>query len=530
MSVLRYLLPLILLAGAGCGGDPGTGEAGDGSASDAARAQHFIFNNGAEPEYLDPGKASGHAGIRLINQLFEGLVTLDPQTLEPLPGVAERWEVDADGTGYTFHLRADARWSDGRAVTAADFRRSWLRVLDPATGAKYVDQLYLIAGAQARAEGDAEAPVAIEARDARTLHVRLRTPAPYFLELLAFPTYMPVPAGPVAAHGDAWTRAGHIVGNGPFVLTQWAERERIVLERNPHYHARDSVRLERVTALPHENIDSVYQQYLAGAVHWMDTVPAGKLAEIKRHPDFYTAPFLSSYYYRFNCSEPPFDDARVRRALSMAIDRDYLVDNVTGLGERASTAYTPPMANYQPPAGRGYDPEAARALLARVRDEGVSVDAVEILFNDRDRHRRIAEAIAQMWRETLAIAVETRSAEWKSYLKDLNQLDYQIARSGWIGDYSDPYTFLSCFRSGSGNNRTGWSDPAYDAALDASQRIRDPAARATAYAALEERLLAAQPIAPLFIAVNKGLKKPFVRGLHHNARDLLYCRYVHLAD
>jgi len=206
----------------GCGGKqqaPGT----DGG----EREQHLIFNNGAEPEYLDPGKASGHSGIRLINQLFEGLVSLDPTTLEPIPGAAESWDVSEDGLRYTFHLREGATWSDGTPLVAEDFRRSWLRVLDPATAALLADQRYLIAGAESRhADGGAPDDVAISAPDDLTLTVELAAPAPYFLELCAFTTYMPVPAAPVAEHGDAWTQPGRIVSNGPFVLHEWRERVR----------------------------------------------------------------------------------------------------------------------------------------------------------------------------------------------------------------------------------------------------------------------------------------------------------------
>ena len=514
----------------GCGGKPPPATAG-GPDQDASREQHFIFNNGAEPEYLDPGKASGHSGIRLINQLFEGLVSLDPRTLEPIPGVAASWDVSDDNLIYTFHLRPDASWSDGSPLTAEDFRRSWLRVLDPATGAKYADQLYLIAGAEDRhAAGGRVEDVAIAAVDDATLRVTLRAPAPYFLELCAFTTYMPVPAAPVAEHGDAWTQPGRIVSNGPFVLAEWLERERIVLVPNEHWHGRDQVRLTRVTALPHANHESVYQQYLADAVHWMDTISAAKLEEARRHPDFYTAPFLATYYYRFNCSEPPFDDVRVRRAFSQAIDRAYLCAEVTKLGEIPTTSYTPAMPGYQPPPGPGYDPVAAQEQLDAWRSDGNDLGPIAILFNDSEAHRKIAEAIAQMWRETLGVQVATRSAEWKSYLKDLDNLNYQVARSGWIGDYTDPYTFLSCFRAGGGNNRTGWGDPAYDAGLEASQQVRDPEARAAKYAELEGRLLEAQPIAPIYTYVNKGLLKPYVRGLHHNARDLLYCRTIWLED
>jgi len=523
MSSRRFALaalPVVIALLVGCFGGSDGGPQG----------QHFVFNNGAEPEFLDPGKASGSSGIRLISQLFEGLTTLDPETLEPLPGAAERWEVSDDGLTYTFHLRDGLRWSDGTPLSAEDFRWSWIRVLTPATGAKYADQLYLIENGEALHSGELDDPekLGVEAPDPRTLIVHLENPCGYFLELTAFATYMPVPRAAVEDHGDRWTFTGNMVSNGPFELDRWSERDRIVLQRNERYWDASNVRLEKVTALPHEDQNSAYQKFVSGAIHWMDTVPAGKLEEAQRRPDFYTCAFLDSYYYRFNCSEPPFDEAAVRQAFSRSIDRTAITRDITRLGETPATWFVPKMPSYQPVEGLAYDPEAARALLADAGyEDPATFPQVDILYNESDLHRRIAEAIAQQWRENLGVAVGTQPMEWKSYLKEMDALNYQICRSGWIGDYQDPYTFLSCFISDGGNNRTGWSSERYDDLLQQSQRSSEPEQRRALYRELERIIVKEQlPIAPIFIYVNKGLISPKVRGFTPNRRDLLFCKHL----
>ncbi len=518
MAVMTVVLA-ILLGSVGC-------FSGD------ADVRHFVFSNGGEPETIDPGLVTGSPGITIINQIFEGLTSLDPQTLEPKPGAAERWDISDDALVYTFHLRPTAAWSDGQPLTAHDFDFAWRRVLDPATGARYADQLYVIAGAEARHRGDSDADLGITVLDDHRLEVRLHAPCAYFLELTAFATFMPVPRQAITAQPERWT-FDQPPSNGPFMIERWSVGERMVMVPNPHYWDRDAVRLERITALPIDNHDTAYQRFIAGAIDWMNTVPAGKMDEAQRHPGFYTHPFLASYYFRVNVTRPPLDDVRVRQALSQAIDRGHITRHVTGLGEIPATWYCPQMGDYQPPPGLGYDPEAARAALAAAGfgPDGQAFPALTLLYNNSDMHQRIAEAIVQQWEENLGIVITLRNAEWGSYMGSLSNLDYDLARSGWIGDFHDPITFYHCFVSSGGNNRTGWSDDEYDALLREAGTSPDANHRLELFARLETILTRESlPIIPLFIYVNKGLISERVRHFSPNIRDLLFCKYLDIVE
>ena len=288
--------------------------------------QHFLLANTAEPEGLDPGIVTGVPEDRLLRALFEGLTSSDPKTLEARPGTAKSWDISADGLTYTFQLREDARWSDGKPVTSQDFYDSWKRVLTPATAATYAYQLYPIANAEAFQKGKLTdfAKVGITAPDDHTLVATLGAPCPYFLDLCAFFTLYPVRVDVIEAHGDRWQRPEHMVSNGPFKLTAWEARQHITMEKNPHYWDVNFVKLEKITAYPYDNLDTVYNLFLNKKIHWSPAIPQPKLEEIKRNADYYVVPYLGTYFYRFNCSKPPFDDPAVRKAFSQAVDRSII--------------------------------------------------------------------------------------------------------------------------------------------------------------------------------------------------------------
>jgi len=494
--------------------------------------QHLVFNNGAEPETLDPVIMTGVPEGRLAEMLFEGLVTLDPKTLAPRPGVAERWEVSPDGRRYTFHLRADACWSHGRPVTARDFRDAWLRVLAPATGAEYAYQLYYVVGAEdynRKTTADAVG-VGLRAPDERTFEVTLRAPCAYFLELCAFHTLLPVPMEIVAEHQERWTRPETIAGNGPFVLQAWKPRAEIVLAKNPRYWDRAFVKLERVTALPLDNLDTAYKMFLEGGLHWMTGVPLPKLEEIKRHPDYYVSPYLGTYYYLFNVTQPPFNDVRVRQAFCMALDRAVITEHVTRGGQRPATAFCPAMGAYEPPAGLAYDRDRARRLLTEAGYDAQSFPKIELLFNTSESHHQVAEAIAKQWETNLGLTVPLRNTEWKVYLALTKDRNFQVARAGWIGDYADPNTFLDLWVTGGGNNRTGWSNPEYDALIRAAQGELDPAKRLAHFRKAETILVEQVPIMPIYTYVNQGMLRESVLGWYENIRDWHPLKYIWLEE
>ena len=465
----------------------------------------FRFVNRSEPETLDPGRMSGEPEVRIANELFEGLTRRDPKTLAPAPGVAERWERSADGRRWTFHLRRDARWSDGRPVTAGDFEYAWRRLRDPATGAAYAELLDGVRDFRAVGE--------------HRFDVELEAPIPYFLELTAlFPTF-PVPRWAVEAHGRRWFLPEHLVGNGPFRLESWRVGDRIRLVPNPHYWARGRVKLRSIDALPVENAVTALNLYLTDAVDWLPRETPPELVDVLRErDDFYSGPGMIVYFYRLNVRRPPLDDPRVRQAIGLAIDRREITDEVLRLGQIPATTLVPPgMPGYESPrSGLGYDPERARALLAEAGfADGGGMRELGILYNTDEQHKKVAEVIADQLRRNLGLRVRAYNQEWQSYLASVDAGDYDIARAGWIGDYLDPNTFLDLWVSGAGNNGTGWSDPDYDALIAAARAEADPARRMALLQRAEFRLVnRGFPVLPIYFYVVSGLVKPHVEGFY----------------
>ena len=490
--------------------------------------QELIFNSGAEPETLDPHQVTALDASLLVDALFEGLVAPDPVTLEPRPSGANAWEVSADGKVYTFHLRPEAQWSDGRTVTSADYRRSVERVLTPATGASYATLLYYIDGAEALHTGRTTdfATLGVETPDPLTVRFRLVNPCGFFLELLVQPVFYPVRADVVAAHGAQWTEPAHLVGNGAFVLAEWRHRDRLIFKKN----RRDLVRLERVDALCVDDLNTAYQLFLAKQLHWMPTIPRLRIEEIKRNPDSYVAPFFGTYFFRFNVTKAPFDQPRVRRALAQAIDREEITDRLLKGGEKPVGSYCPPVAGYEPAPGLKYDPEAARRLLAEAGfPEGRGFPPFELRYNTDEGHKQIAEAVAQQWKRNLGLQVVSRNSEWKVFLDDMKNLSYAVCRASWIGDYGDPSTFFDCFASNSGNNRCGFANAEYDGLLAQSRTEQDKAKRLALFTRMEQILVEEEcPIAPVYRYVNRGLLSESVGGFTQNIRNYHPLKYLWL--
>lgn len=468
----------------------------------------LVFINGAEPETLDPALITGQPEGRIASALFEGLTAFDEFGVAR-PGVAERWDVSEDGRRYLFHLRATARWSDGSPVTAEDFAASWRRVLDPATAADYAYMLYPIAGAREFNEGRESdfSKVGVKALNPRLLEVRLENPTPYFPDLCAFITYAPVHMPAIQRHGGGWTKPGRLVGNGAYLLESWRLNDRIRLRKNPLYWDSANVRMETIDVLPISSASTAFNYYHTGAADLMldkGLAPVQLLDELRKRPDFHSAPFLATYFLRFNCSRPPFNDARVRKAFALALDKELITTKITRAGERPARSFVPPgTANHLPVEGLGRDVAQARRLLAEAGfPEGRGFPLVSYLYNSSELNDFIAVEIREMARQALGVEMALRKQEWKVYLNSLNALDYDIARSSWVGDYNDPNTFLDLFVTGGGNNRTGWSHPEYDALIRQAAAETGLRRRAEIFQRAE-RLLVEQecPIAPLYYFV-----------------------------
>ena len=429
----------------------------------------LVFINGAEPETIDPAVVTDQVSMRVSNALFEGLCRNNANG-KPEPGTAERWDVSEDKKTYTFHLRSTAQWSNGDSVTANDFVFSWKRVLEPATAADYASQLYIIRGARAFNEGTNTDfnQVGVRAVDDHTLEVVLENPTPYFTDLCAFPTLAPVHAPTLAKHGTAWIKPENVVVNGPYLLNDWLLDDRIELKKNPRYWDEPNVKMRTIDVMPVSDPNTALNYFLTGQVDLMmdkGTVPVSLVEKLKQKPWFHTGPFLGTWFIRFNVTKPPFNDPRVRHALSLAIDKKRIVEKITQLGERPAFALVPPGAGaeYQPPRGDEFDPQKARELLAAAGfPGGKGFPLIEYLHIPPLVERNIAVELQAMWEQNLGIKVSLAKQEQKIWLASMRELGYQFTRSSWVGDYNDPNTFLEMFTSGSGNNRTGWKSAGYD--------------------------------------------------------------------
>ena len=514
---------------------------GESNVSQGNRAGILHYGNGSEPQGLDPHVVTGVPENHLIRALFEGLAVKNPYTLEPEPGVAESWEFSEDGRVVTFHLRHNALWSNGDPVTAEDYVWSWRRALNPAMGNLYAYMLYPVKNAEAYATGVIDDPekLGVRALDNATLQVTLNEPTPYFLQLMDHYSTFAVHRATIEKFGLAtdrftqWTREENIVSNGAFKLKEWKLNRRITLEKSETYCDADNVKLNGVVFYPTENIVSEERMFRVGQLHYTGEVPLGKIEtyQAMSNSPFVQAPYLGTYYYLLNTKRAPLDDPRVRRALSMAIDRETLTATVLKKAYVPAYSITPPgTLGYQPPRLFDYDVERARALLAEAGfPNGRGWPGIEIKYNTSENHRKIAVAMQQMWKEALNIDVTIANEEWKVYLDSVTQGDFQIARRGWIGDYVDPNNFLDLFLTDGGNNNTGYGDPRYDKMiLEDAPKAKSREQRFAIFHAAETLLMEQMPIIPIYTYTSKHLIHPSVKGLPSNLMDSLNLKYVWL--
>lgn len=493
----------------------------------------LVIANGTEPESLDPAIVTGVSEMRITKALFEGLTKLDGRTARPVPGLAERWDISPDGAIYTFHLRPNARWSTGEPITAHDVVWSWLRALDPGTAADYAGQLFYIRNAESFNAGTLQdaAQVGVRALDDHTLRVELDHPLAFFLDMCAFPTLAVVPRRVIARHGDRWLAARPLPASGPFELDCWRINDRVRLRKNPRYYAADQTRPEVVDILPVGSPNTALNLFETGVadIVWdKDLVPTELLGELSQRPDYHTFAYLGTYFYRFNVTKPPFQDVRVRRAFALATDKERLVKKLTRGGERPAPQFVPfGVANYEPPPGLPCDPPAARRLLGEAGfPEGRGFPRVSYTFfsaagGAAKLQGKIGVELQQMWRDALGVNVELRQIERKVFYSAQSRLDYDISASSWVGDYNDANTFLDLFLSASGNNRTGWKHPRYDALIRAANRERDLGKRAALFRDAESLLIREEaPVVPLYFYAGFNLYDPDkIAGLWPNILD-----------
>jgi len=536
MRLFRFILPACVIVGmlTACAGGESNVESGN-------RDGFLHYGNGAEPQGLDPHVVTGVPENHIIRALFEGLAVKNPITLEPEPGVAERWDISEDGRVYTFYINPEAKWSNGEPMTASDYVWSWNRALHPDTGSLYAYMLYPIVNSEAYSKREITDfdQVGVKALDDLTLQVTLNAPTPYFLQLMDHYSSFAVHPETLLKHGKMterftpWTRVGNIVSNGAFTLDEWSLNRRIIIKKSEHYWDRDNVALNGVYFYPTENVVSEERMFRAEQLHYTQVVPLDKIPEYRKqgNTSYVQAAYLGTYYYLINTDRPPVDNVMVRRALSYALDRDTLTRTV--LQETAIPAYsiTPPNTlGYNPPKLFDYDPAKARELLAEAGyPNGEGWPGLEIIYNTQEAHRKIAVAVQQMWKKELNIDITISNQEWKVYLNSVSQRDFQVARRGWIGDYVDANNFLDLFITDGGNNNTGYaSDEFDDIILNLAPRAKTRDERYGLFYKAETMMMNEMPIIPIYTYTSKHLVHPSVEGIHPNLMDSLNLKYVKL--
>lgn len=488
-------------------------------------------NNVTEPQSLDPHQITGVPEINVMRDLFEGLVETDEKGAI-VPAAAESWE-SADNRTWTFKLRSDANWSNGEPVTAEDFVYSWRRLVDPKTASQYASYLQAaqIANIDDILKGS-KAPdtLGVKALDAHTLQITLTAAVPYFPQMLYHASTKPVHRATVEKYGVKWTQPENFVGNGAYVMKKWVVNERIELAKNPQYRDADNVKIDKVVFLPIGSQTDDVARYEAGEVDISDALPPemyGKLKE-KYPNELKLSPYLCTYYFEINNQKVPFTDERVRKALSLALDRDTIAAKVLGRGEEAAynltrvgtagfTPYTPEWTklNY---AARV---EEAKKLLAEAGYSESKPLKFTFLYNTSEQHKKIAVAAASMWQQSLGfVKVNLENQEWKTYLDNRRSGNYQLARASWCGDYNEPSTFLNTLQSANSSNRAFYKNSRYDAILAKTlQAGVSDEERSKLYRQAEEQIDKDTAIIPVYGYVNSRLVKPRIGG--YSTEDVL---------
>lgn len=523
---------ILLLAIVGCSGS--STDAADDTVSSLKRA------NTAEPSTLDPHRAEGVSASNILRDLFEGLLAEAPDG-SLVPGTAARWDISDDGLTYRFYLQPNARWSNGDVLVADDFVAGMRRTVDPATASSYAQLLLPFENSADVIAG--KLPVTalgVSAPADNIVEIRLQRPTPYLLGLLTNPAAYPLHRASFKRFGDDFVKPGNMVSNGAYQLQEWRIGDRLVVARNDYYHDAASVAIERVEFLPIEDTSIELNMFRAGELDITSNTPNALYRTLRQTygSQLVVHPLLSIYFYVFDMTEPPFDDVRLREAVTIAVNRDDLVDVVLGTGQPGAWGLIPPgVDGYQSFSYEWRDwPRERQIERARelYRQAGYSDEqplAIDLLYNTSDNHKKVAVAIQSMLRENLGAEVTLINQEWKVMLENRRERgNWDLLRLGWTGDYNDPNTFLETFRSDHPQNTSGFESDGYDALLDAVGNELDLSRRAQIANDAERRLMESYPVLPLYFYVSKHLVSERVIGFTPNIADRIYSRHLALND
>ena len=513
------------------------------AAAEESTGKELSVQVGPNPETLDPALNSAVDGGNMILHTFECLLTVD-QDGKIAPGQAETWETSEDGLTWTFHLRDGLKWSDGSDLTAGDFEYSWKRVCDPEVAAPYADTvLSMVKGFDEAIEGDLDA-LAVKATDDQTLVVELSSPCTYFDSLAAFATLSPVQQATIVANGDSWAVDPETyVSNGPFMITEWEPSSYIITAKNPYYWNADAIKLDSIKWNLIEDANASYYAYQNGEVLFIKDVPTEEIPSLQDNDEFHVDPIIGTYYLSFNTQVEPLDNPLVRKALSLAIDREYVANtlmqgtyspavNFMGPGwkDTDGSDFIDNANGGEPYLSVNADIEAAKEALAEAGyPDGEGLPVLHYITNDAGYHKAVAEYLQDAWKE-IGVTLEVELMEWASFTPTRRNGDYEIARNGWVGDYSDPSNMLELMYSTNGNNDGKFNNADFDAAIDVSRTTTDAAERSAALHEAEDIMMAETSCCPVAYYNDFWLQSPKITGAWHSAYGYWYFMYADIEE
>lgn len=555
--ILPLLLTAAMVAGlAGCGSSAAkeTTAASDNNQTTAESTEAGSTTGekilkvqvGPDPETVDPALNSAIDGGNMILHAFEGLLTLD-ENGQLKEGQAESWETSEDGLTWTFHLRDGLKWSDGTDLTAKDFVYSWQRVCDPNVAAPYAETvLGMVKGYDEAVAGDIT-KLDVQAPDEKTVVVNLANPCSYFGELAAFATLNPVQQATVEANGDAWaTSADTYISNGPFMMTEWVPGSHITFSKNPNYWNAEAIKLDKLEFELIEDSNAAYSAYTSGEVDMIKDVPTEEIPSLQGNDDFHVEPIIGTYYVSLNLQKEYFQDARVRKALSLAIDRNYVANTLMqGTYSPASSIVGPGWldtdgSSFAENANGGtpyidndnFDAnlEEAKKLLEEAGyPNGEGFPQIEYTTNDADYHKVVAEYLQQAW-AAIGIDLKVNIVEWASFTPMRRNGEFDVARNGWVGDYTDPSNILELFCTTNGNNDGKYTNADFDAAIEDSRVTTDAATRSADLHKAEDTLMNDAGCIPIAYYNDFWLQSSKITGSWHSANGYWYFMYADIAE
>ena len=559
MRKAKYLLPIAALSLAflvSCGGadkskqESAKGESGSqaAEASDASAGGELNVQVGSSPETMDPALNSASDGATYILHAFTGLLSIDKNS-DVVPGLAEKWEHSDDGLTWTFHLRPDLKWSDGTDLTAEDFVYSWKRLADPALAAPYgYDLLSVVAGYEEASNGDLDA-LQVSAPDKDTFVVKLSSPCTFFDQIAAFVSTAPVQKKTVEENGDAWaTKPETYVSSGPYRMTEYVDGDRIVYEKNPYYYDKDNITFDKIVWHLIEDGNSVYTAYNQGELDLAKTLPSEEIPSLKGNEEFHLDPMMGTYYISFNTQKAPFNDPKVREALSLAVDRDYVANTIMqgtytpannlvgpGISDAAENSSFEEVTKEK--YGNFFDNSKYEENLAKAKEllaeagypNGQGFPAFSYLTNDASYHKPVAEYLQNAWGQ-LGLTMNIDIQEWKTVTANRRSGNYDVARNGWVMDYNDPSNLLECAYSSNGNNSSRYKSSEFDALLDKAAQESDAKTRFGYFHQAEELLLKDAGVIPILYQNETYLQSDKITDSFYTSDGIWHFEYADIAE